>query len=62
MERLVGAVYMWLDEQRPERTSDVTDEALIDLWWTTCGDSWAIPDDLMVKFGRAAAALAARNR
>ena len=31
----------------------LTDDQLIELWWQTCGDEWAIPDWLMVKFGRA---------
>jgi hypothetical protein len=31
----------------------ITNAHLIDLWWATCKDEWALPDELMVKFGRA---------
>lgn len=37
----------------------VSDERLIDLWWEICDDVWAVPEELMVKFGRAAILAAA---
>ena len=30
-----------------------TDAALVDLWWSICNDEWAVPEDVMVAFGRA---------
>jgi hypothetical protein len=39
----------------------ISDEGLVDLYWTTSGDDWAIPDWLMVKFGRKVAAEALRQ-
>ena len=32
----------------------ISDQRLVDLWWTTCDGEWAVPDDVMVRFGRAA--------
>ena len=37
-------------------------ERAIDLWWTTCHDVWAVPDDGMVAYGRAALAYLAQQR
>lgn len=36
--------------------AEPTEAQLIDLYWKTSGDDWAIPEWLMVAFGRAAAA------
>lgn len=38
----------------------ITDQGLIDLWWKTCSDEWAIPEYLMIAFGRAAIKAAGR--
>lgn len=27
-------------------------DAVMDLWWSACGDGWAVPDDLPAKFLR----------
>lgn len=29
-----------------------TDADLIDQWWTSCDDVWAVPEEVMVRFGR----------
>lgn len=33
--------------------NEISNSQLIDLYWKASGDDWAIPDWLMVKFGRA---------
>jgi hypothetical protein len=38
------------DQARPVTLSDA---ALIDLYWHTTGDDWAIPEDVMVRYARA---------
>lgn len=38
---------------------DLTDAALVDLYWRTTGDDWAIPDDVIIRYG--GAVLAARG-
>ena len=42
------------------RAGEVSDAELVDLWWETCSDEWAIPDHLMVEFGRAAISVAGK--
>lgn len=37
----------------PEVREAPSDAAIVDLYWKTSGDDWAIPEWLMVKFGRA---------
>jgi hypothetical protein len=39
---------------------EITDAELIDLWWTNCADEWAVPEWVMVTFGRAVIASALR--
>lgn len=29
-----------------------TEEAIIDQWWTSCDDEWAVPESVMVQFAR----------
>lgn len=36
----------------------LSDAFLVDLYWRTTGDNWAMPDELIVKFGRALLAAA----
>lgn len=36
------------------RPAPVTDTQLVDLWWATVGEVWAVPDEVAVGFGRAA--------
>lgn len=42
------------DEAMREVQAEPTEAQLIDLYWKTSGDDWAIPEWLMVAFGRAA--------
>lgn len=37
----------------PVNRGTLTDAALVDLYWSAAGDGWAIPEAVMVKFGRA---------
>ncbi len=41
------------DQGKPQITARPSDAALVDLYWKASGDDWAIPDWLMVKYGRA---------
>ena len=41
------------DQGKPQVTARPSDAALVDLYWKASGDDWAIPDWLMVKYGRA---------
>lgn len=44
--------------------STLSDAAIVDLYWRTTGDDWAIPEEVMIKFARAievAAVTAAAN-
>lgn len=38
-----------------------TDAELVDLWWTSCKGGWAVPEDVMVEFGRAVLARASQR-
>jgi hypothetical protein len=29
-----------------------SDAAIVDQWWTSCEDVWAIPEELMIRFAR----------
>lgn len=41
------------DQGKPQVTARPSDATLVDLYWKASGDDWAIPDWLMVKYGRA---------
>lgn len=50
---LVSHIEALADQGKPQVTARPSDAALVDLYWKASGDDWAIPDWLMVKYGRA---------